>query len=444
MTDDHTCNGTESNACEASSITRMDTQTRTKNCTNPFDDGHRPENVRHLCTQISEYPIFQHQRNAQVHVYADALPEEIVDAAYRKTVESGQPAWGDYVTVQQAKDFWAASAAGGSSSALSSENLVVALVAHYLELSLGEGKQARPSAHFDVDGNSTPSPLWNRSDMEEQAHGVAVWGLAAQVNSEVPYHLDYAEQIRYETNVIVPPLLAGTLQCTRDKIAGGDFLVSLEGIQHYENHGFKQCKSSIDQEDMVCIPYHFNQLTCHLGNLPHASTKIEHIQGTQKRVIIGFNVFGHDVGPRVQEAPEHSEQFRRKIQAQRAVLCSTNSRKGVSLERLKQNKPLAKLLVLAKRERIKQQYQEAQQRLAADIPKYLPATVSFLMNRFYSPNTDLCWPASPTDVQVYIHHQIQQGRFSPAESSNENDLYHSNGLISPQVTIVMHGAGAAQ
>jgi hypothetical protein len=411
----------------------------------PFDDGHRPETVTVAC-QISEYPIFKRQQNPQVHVYANALPEQIVDAAYEKSAGNPKPAWGDYVTVEQVKDYWSKNGTGtgtvtgncNCTEPLTSDNLVVALAAHYLQISIGEGTQAHPSAHFDLAGNSTPSPLWNRVALEELAHGVAVWGLAAETNSEVPYHLDYAEQIRYETNVVVPPLVAGTIQCTRDKIKGGDFLISLEGIPHYEKHGYK-CKRSIPaKEDMICIPYRFNQLSCHLGNLPHASTKIEHIEGTQKRVIIGFNVFGHDIGKVVQEAPEHSHRFRQKIQAQRAILRS--NQKVLSFERLKQNKPLSKLLVLAKRERIKQQYQEAQRRLATEIPKYLPATVQQLMDRFYSPENkdDLCWPASPTDVQVYIHHQIRHGRFSPIQSNHVDHNSLSDGLISPQVTIGMH------
>jgi hypothetical protein len=40
--------------------------------------------------------------------------------------------------------------------------------------------------------------------------------MAAQVDSEeVLYHLDYAEKVQYQANIIVPPLVAGTLHCTR-------------------------------------------------------------------------------------------------------------------------------------------------------------------------------------------------------------------------------------
>jgi hypothetical protein len=505
----------------------------------PLDDGHRPETTLHIPTRISEYPLFSSRpESSGVHVYADALPDEdLVDAAYDYTATSdaaGQPAWGDYVTIQQIKDYWKEQQQqqetndndnDNNNKSFSYENnntLVVALAAHYLQLSLGEqndqqqhqqqgathptkhsyfGKNTSDSCKSSSSPSPSPSPpsLWTRAELEDAndgAHGVAVWGLAAPIGSQVPYHLDYAEQLRYETNVIVAPLLAGTLHCTRDIIKGGDFLVWLDGIEHYERHGYKCKKLPLNDNEtenetttsmMHTVPYRFNQLICHLGNLPHASTRIEHIEKanttstsasapapaptptptptptTQKRVIIGFNVFGHDVGPAVQEAPEHSERFRRKIQAQRALLRAKSkgsSNNKLSLERLKQNKPLSKLLVLAKRTKIKQDYQEAQRILAEEIPNYLPATVQQLMDRFYeySQTQKWCWPASPTDVQVYLHHQLLQpnGRFSSVDNVNDPLVLPSNtttatldpppqsssssssgGLISPQVTIVL-------
>ncbi len=393
-----------------------------------FDDGHTPETMGSVGTRIAEYTLFQRRQTSQVHVYTNALPEVLVDAAYEKTAGNLQPSWGDYVTVQRIKEYWDRDAKGLVQLPLSSKDLTVSLAAHFIELSFGECR--KPSKHFDSSGAQTPHQLWSHNDFDEQAHGVAVWGLTAHVQSQVPYHLDYAEQIRYESNVIVPPLLAGTLQCTRDKIHGGDFVVSLEGIPHYQKHGYKCKRRQPSLDGMITVPYHFNQLTCHLGNLPHASTKIEHIGGKQSRVIIGFNVFGHDVGPTVQRAPEHSDQFRRKIQAHRALLRLRSNKESLSLEQLKRNKPLSKLLVLAKRERIKQQYHEAQQRLMAEIPHLLPSTVQELMDRLYDENTTWCWPASPTDIQVFIHHQIQKGKLEVIEV---HDM--SAGLISPATTI---------
>lgn len=379
-----------------------------------FDDGHVPETLENVATRLAEYPLFRRHQTTQVHVFADALPETLVDAAYGKTAGCGQPAWGDYVTIQEITDYWEHSTSHDLPKPGSSDNLAIALAAHFILLSLGE--ERKPSKLLDSSGICTPHQLWTRKDMHEQAHGVAVWGLAAHVQSQVPYHLDYAEQIRYESNVIVPPLMAGTLQCTRDKMKGGEFVVSLQGIPHYQKHGYKCKRQQLSFEEMSYVPYQFNQLTCHLGNLPHASTKVEHIDGNQLRVIIGFNVFGHHVGPTVQRAPEHSEQFRRQIQAQRVLL--RNNKNVLSLEQLKQNKPLAKLLVLAKREQIKKQFREAQRRLIDEISNHVPATVQELMDQYYDENSDLCWPTSKVDVQVFIHHEIQQGRLITIPSTN--------------------------
>lgn len=278
--------------------------------------------------------------------------------------------------------------------------------------------------------------------MLDQAHGVAVWGLAAPTGSEVPYHLDYAEQIRYESNIIVPPIVAGTLQCTRDKVNGGAFVVSLQGIPHYKKHGYKGklCEPCID--DMVNIPYEFNQLTCHLGNLPHGSTKIESIDGDQMRVIVGFNVFGHDVGETVQRAPEHSDQFRRKVRFQRMIFRSNGAGDGedgaLSLEQVKNNKSLAKLLVLAKRQRIKEEFEKGKRWLEKEIEPLLPTTVQTLMDSLLCKNPGYCWPSNPTDIQVFIHQQILQGHWKKVGDDDS-----SEGLIHPNTVIGLPTHGDA-
>jgi len=62
-------------------------------------------------------------------------------------------------------------------------------------------------------------------------HGTAVWALSASPKSEVQYHIDYAELVRYETNIIYPPIYAGTLHCSNmgdGEIVGGKFEANLE------------------------------------------------------------------------------------------------------------------------------------------------------------------------------------------------------------------------
>ena len=387
-----------------------------------FDDGHVPENITCKPQLVNYSSLFS--RVPQVHVYANAMNEALVDQIYEKTVNGPLPSWGDYVTMDQIQNFWE------NTPNEEETNPLVELTARYLQLSMGEG-HCGPTHRYTSDV-SERSPLFTRSDLS-RAHGVAVWALSASVNSQVPYHLDYAEQIRYQSNVIVPPLLAGTLQCTRSELEGGDFLVWLDGLSHYERHGYKGKKLEVDGSNMVQIPYRFNQLTCHLGNLPHASSTIQAIDGDQKRVIVGFNLFGHDIGPLVQQAPEHSDAFRRKVQAQRLLF---QNKKGFDLKALKKNKPLAKMLVLAKRERIKIEFQNAQERLAREIPKRLPASVHDLMYHFSVTAKEInhdCWPTSPTDVQVYLHHKIIEGVYRIAGETGIAKT--KDGLISPQVQI---------
>jgi hypothetical protein len=412
-----------------------------------FDDGHLPENLpRATPTKLVDYPWLFVQKTARVHVFQGALPESLVDAAYHKTVDSQHPSWGDYVTLSQIQNFWDSTSLdendidndtgrnsrrdgsnSNSNSNIKPADLVVRLAAHYLKLTM----DSNPALQFKKNGETIEqqgqcSALWRADDLHK-VHGVAVWALAAKVGSQVPYHLDYAEQIRYESNLIVPPLLAGTLQCTKDALIGGDFLVSLEGIPHYQRHGYKA--TAIDEE-MIRIPYQYNQLACHHGNLPHASTKIQEIKGSQRRVIVGFNVFGHDFGQIVQKAPEHSDAFRRKVQVQRAF-----SNKKMTLQQVQQNKVLSKLLVLAKRERIKQEFQQAQQRIAKDLPDRLPATVHDLMTLYYDNNRGSCWPSSRVDVQVFLHHQIKEGKFHVVNLESLPGGTSRKDLISPMALI---------
>ncbi|CAJ1945138.1 unnamed protein product [Cylindrotheca closterium] len=376
-----------------------------------FDDGHIPENLKDSIREakIVQYDMFQ-QQEPVVHVYNDAFADtDIIDAIYTKTAGSdpeskGNNAWGDYVTIEQIERCWENSNANESS-------IVVKITAEYLRLALGEGtklwKQYPPS-------KSNSQPLFSREQLKE-VHGIAVWGLAASSGTSVPFHLDYAEQIRYERNIIVPPLLAGTLQCTKDQIDGGDFYVSLKGIPHYEITGYKAKRQPVDMKDpgVISLPYKYNQLTCHLGNLPHGSTKVEKIHGDQLRVIVGFNVFCAKSGPLVQLAPEHSDKFRRKVLGMK--MFSQN----VSLESIRKNKPLTRLLVMAKREKAKNEFRQSQETLKREILSYLPATVQELADRFCSDPANSSWPYTPGDLQMFIYDQVLKGEYRLAAFGDE-------------------------
>lgn len=338
--------------------------------------------------------------------------------------------------------------------------------------------------------------------VEHTTHGVAVWALASNSGSHVPYHIDYAELIRYETGITVPPVLAGTLQCSRlesslssacnissetncavaaaDRsknepftkcedgnsraigiMVGGDYLVhtgrgkETDVLYHYQKHGYKGNLSSgtpwseshqtDDDEHWVRVPYKFNRMICQSGHLPHLSTRIESIQDIDsnaipesdtKRVIMGFNVFMHDVGPAVQEAPEHSEEFRQRIRRSKEI----NRSNGVSLTAISANPRLRAMMIRAKREKDRQEFAKAQTDLNEKMREFLlgkhiagnddrtstpTATVHELLHMLF-PTLDSMkgcrdsWPCTITDVHVHVHRQWKQGTVQCYQWSDES------------------------
>ncbi len=73
--------------------------------------------------------------------------------------------------------------------------------------------------------------------------GTAVWCLCSDETDSVQYHIDYAELYRYETNIIYPPLYAGTCQVSpisgSEDMEGGDFQANVTGVEHYRRFGYK-------------------------------------------------------------------------------------------------------------------------------------------------------------------------------------------------------------
>jgi hypothetical protein len=162
-----------------------------------FDDGHTPENLpldTYTPQQLVHYPNFL-DRPPAVHVFHDALPEVLVDALYEKTFQTQQESqtpWGAYVTMEQVNDY--------RTDPTTDDDPVVQATAHYIDLALGKKEPSVCHAQDETSTHSAPhnNPLWTTDDLQH-VHGVAVWALAAQPGSQVPYHLDYAEQVRYAT-----------------------------------------------------------------------------------------------------------------------------------------------------------------------------------------------------------------------------------------------------
>lgn len=324
--------------------------------------------------------------------------------------------------------------------------------------------------------------LYDTSSFLDQVHGVAVWALSSTSGQSVSYHIDYAELLRYEYNVTVPPLWAGTIQCSnlrnRRKVdnditgvggnvmQGGEFCVNLRGLDHYAEHGYKGNLSGDacggwnrpeeecvlgdvhrnDEDQWVTIPYSFNRGIVHRGDLPHLSAPITSISTQEKnidgsgstyRAIVGFNAFGYDVGARIAKAPEHSKPFRRKVRLYRSTISSCSaaevepdgsSRKvhgGMDLSKIRQNKGLMKLLVLAKREKVKEELRRNQEQLTFRIwqrllshhkhtqldETRLPLRISDIVDEFGSQNdgVDGSWPKS-IDVHVHLNHMLVSTR----------------------------------
>lgn len=339
----------------------------------PFNDGHTPETFsRSMNDSKCKIVIYNDETNtitattnntttdtnqSTIQMYQHVLPDDLCQKIYNMTCEMDEP-WGTYVTKEKALKPNEIDATTSSSES-DVDHIARQAVGHFFN-------RDHSKAHL-LHGSGPLHPF-----DDERVHGVQVWALSSSIGSSVAVHIDYAEYVRYCHNVIVPPLYAGTIQCTPYNIQGGDFAVNTRGLECYKEHGYKgsfvenrmgtwkknpdqnpsiSSGPSLDENGWVTIPYKYNQGILHSGNLTHLSSPVEHIEGTNsKRVIVGFNVFAKDVGSFVEKVPEHSDQFRRMVKLNRSI--KTNECGGLSYDSIKANKPLVKMLVLAKRHRV--------------------------------------------------------------------------------------------
>ena len=388
-----------------------------------WDDGHVPEHLRHQTdlqqTLLVRDPHYHQPQQNEVHTVDDSVHESLVEAIYKYTVQQSTP-WGSYVRIDQIQDEWNRHGASYHPSVSSrttqdseeeEEEMHVKVAAAYLYHVI----------QLMQESNSA-------TDVLKDAHGIAIWGLAATEGSQVTYHLDYAEQLRYQYNVIIPPIYAGTLQCSdiAERMKGGCYCVHTAGLKHYEKYGFKGKKSGNGNfpEDMLNdvsegpwlkIPYRCNRMIVQRGHLPHLSTPIESLPSGMKRVIVGFNVFRHNVGPFVERAPEHSSAFRRRVALQGIL----GGKSSLSLASVRGNPALAKLLVQAKRQKIKnellQQQNEVDERIDMLLKQQKPRNVGDLIECLA--RQDGVWP-NADDIHVHIHHRCKQGRWVQVETES--------------------------
>ena len=178
-------------------------------------------------------------------------------------------------------------------------------------------------------------------------------------------------------------------------MTGGDFAVNTQGLEHYKIHGYKGKLSSSDgvmeelKNSMVggpgawnVIKYTHNRGIMHDGDFPHLSTPIIRIDAdsaAQKRVILGLNCFPESVGECCARAPEHSQAFNRTVKLYQTLSsltgvtaplstkydndanadviladsleCTAKApvKKGFSLNEIRKNPALSKLLLTAAR-----------------------------------------------------------------------------------------------
>eukprot|EP01033_Poteriospumella_lacustris_P000539 gene539-365_t len=174
---------------------------------------------------------------------------------------------------------------------------------------------------------------------------------------------------------------------------GGAFCANIDGLDHYRKFGYKgklqpteAFEEDLQSPQWINIPYLQNRGIMHDGDFPHLSTKITHIRDGVKRVILGFNVFTDHVAECNLRAPEHSDAFNRTIKlyqrmaaagvpitayggqaskygdseplpsaptstasgsSEEATNPPVKKKGGISIEEVKKNPALAKLLVQA-------------------------------------------------------------------------------------------------
>ena len=199
----------------------------------------------------------------------------------------------------------------------------------------------------------------------KDVHGVSVWVIASDVGDSVQYHIDYAEMLRFQTNVIYPPMYGATLHLTPTQdMLGGEYYANLAGLDHYREFKYK---CSLDKFDLdgnddgnwIKVPYRYNRGILCDGNLPHFSAPITSIPDGMKRVIVGFNVWNHEIGPIVEQYPEHSSKFNKFVKLSQTAV---KFKGGLTIEAVKRNPKLAAFVkLLAKKMKEKQQLEEQEE-----------------------------------------------------------------------------------
>ena len=122
-----------------------------------FDDGHTPETVS-SSTKLVNYPlVFSSASSPEVHVYSNAMPEQLVDRIYQKTMEESLPSWGDYVTLNEIQEYWdQPSDATNHHETDSERHAIIEMTARYLQMAPGKS-EISPRVIRDGSSSALPS-----------------------------------------------------------------------------------------------------------------------------------------------------------------------------------------------------------------------------------------------------------------------------------------------
>ena len=283
----------------------------------PFDDGFIPPTKLDAPTKLL--------RNAQpsklngLHVLPNAISESAAREAYKFTTsrprdEPGQQEWGTYFKID---------GEDGSGKL-------------QLHLRGAEPEVETLAATLLQEFYSTARDLL-KPDLSK-IHGFSVWAVVGGPNTETAYHIDYAEVFRRQTNVIIPPIHAATLQVAPieegdTQVLGGKFGANSGGLEHYRKLGYKARRDPgkrhprYPTSDWVegenagwsFAPYTFRQATLSSGELPHAADRVIVWPKGVQRVVVGLNSMGFVEGPTECKLPQHSYDFRLMLKLE--LLC---------------------------------------------------------------------------------------------------------------------------
>lgn len=358
----------------------------------PWDDGFTPSGCNNRPGKIVR--DFPRDHPGAFAVLDGVVSEQTADLLYASAVKA--TVWGVYVPVGE----------------LQLENTGDIVKAPALERDEAED----PDAYRHALARQTVQEFLVQTDAGQRitradwgrTHGVAVWVIASDCDDETEYHLDYAEQVRYETNVMFPPIYGATLHVSSlhnvpeepnpgretSSFEGGGFHVNLTGLAHYDQYGYKTRKQphrlTTDELEQLStrepgwqrVPYRYRRGIICDGEFPHFSGRVRTLPVSVappahgfsaelpvKRVVVGFNLFPSEIGACVAKFPEHSGAFNRYVKLSQAavkqtkLLSTTSNKGGWSLESVRANpKQAAFLKLLARKVRENQAAQAERSR----------------------------------------------------------------------------------